>query len=481
MLNLEYKNWLIPYIEGTLDARRTAILESRLRIDDNLAAEIDSLRNVSAHLRTSAGVNRAFEAERSVWPRVEAVISERKGGVVCTPRFAMAGGLAVVAIVAVTWIGVGHSGLTPAHQTVAKISPSPVTNPVPESHGNTVPTPAAPPVNRTPVLTPAINPPVVAKNVPPGNPPVFARHDDAPKLAFDTTSTHHHPRVEFVNDPAGNDLHSPFTQNSDNVVAPPTRVSDAGMPPAPPDQSRPTTRTTVASGYHVDSNDALTTWTPVLNGAVMNATPRPGDALLGINIPRGTGGRGNKAVSVGGGFTNPSVSPAINFSSHAEDSLSTLRDLSVDLIKNAQPSTVHEALNSWRDTMMVDLNTSVDQNSTTSYQADETLGLLRGTGHITDFYALMRDECQSRPQEVASWRILAHVNSALGSTAEAVEAWVQVTKSSAASAEDWYQLGLALEANGNPAGAVAMYNRVLELGEASRTADAQGRLAALRN
>jgi len=128
---------------------------------------------------------------------------------------------------------------------------------------------------------------------------------------------------------------------------------------------------------------------------------------------------------------------------------------------------------------MVDLNTTVDQNSTTSSQADETLGLLRGTGHLTDFYALMRDECQSRPQEVASWRVLAHVNSALGSTAEAVNAWVEVTKSSTASAEDWYQLGVALEANNNPAGAIAAYNQVIELGEASRTADAQSHLAAL--
>jgi len=474
MLNLDYKNWLVPYVEGTLDARRKAILESRLKTDNNLAAEVDSLRNVSQHLHASAGADQAYyderavfvTSQRSVWPRVEAVIAERKGGVVYSPRFALAGGLAVVAIVAVTWIG-GGLNQKPASNTVALSSSKGSTN-TPAPHGNVTTPPVAPPVHRSPALT--------ANNTQPSAPPVVARHDDSPQPAF-ATAVAHHPRVDIVSDPDGNDLHSPFAENSDNVMPSPSRATNAATPPAPPDQSKPAAPVTMATAYHVDSNDALTTWT-VTNGAMLNATTRPGDALLGINIPRVISGRGNKAVPVSGAFMSvPAVD--VNFSSHADDSLSRLRDISVDLITHVQPSTVHEALNSWRDTLMVDLNTTVDQNSTTSSQADETLGLLRGTGHLTDFYALMRDECQSRPQEVASWRVLAHVNSALGSTAEAVNAWVEVTKSSTASAEDWYQLGVALEANNNPAGAIAAYNQVIELGEASRTADAQSHLAAL--
>jgi tetratricopeptide (TPR) repeat protein len=182
---------------------------------------------------------------------------------------------------------------------------------------------------------------------------------------------------------------------------------------------------------------------------------------------------GNKAV-IGSTFAVPMHMDVVT---HVEDSLKILRNEAESI--TAKPGQLQDALNAWRDAVLVDLNATVEQNSTTSVQADETLKMLAKTGYLTDFLAMMRNECNSSPNELESWRILGHASLVEGDVAGAVDAWMHVTDSSDAVAEDWYQLGLAWEADQNKAGAVGAYAKVLDLNEPSRAADAQARMTAL--
>lgn len=71
-----YYSWLVPYTEGTLDARRQAQLEARLARDPALAAEAEALRRTAQRLRASAQEERdAAESgppSSEVWPGIEA-------------------------------------------------------------------------------------------------------------------------------------------------------------------------------------------------------------------------------------------------------------------------------------------------------------------------------------------------------------------------------------------------------------------------
>jgi hypothetical protein len=76
-----YRDWLVPYVEGTLDARRRAKLEARLAQDPILAAEAEAERRVAARLREtvpSLGSTAGEQGEQSLWPSIQARLEPRR-------------------------------------------------------------------------------------------------------------------------------------------------------------------------------------------------------------------------------------------------------------------------------------------------------------------------------------------------------------------------------------------------------------------
>lgn len=71
-----YYSWLVPYMEGTLDAHRRAKLEARLARDPALAAEAEAVRRTAQRLRAAAQSDRSVAESVSqasdLWPGIEA-------------------------------------------------------------------------------------------------------------------------------------------------------------------------------------------------------------------------------------------------------------------------------------------------------------------------------------------------------------------------------------------------------------------------
>lgn len=75
MGQIQYQEWLVPYLEGTLDSERRALLEARLATDSVLASEVEALRSTVGHLREIAARHRAANnlaapARPDLWPRL---------------------------------------------------------------------------------------------------------------------------------------------------------------------------------------------------------------------------------------------------------------------------------------------------------------------------------------------------------------------------------------------------------------------------
>lgn len=512
MLNLGYKNWLLPYVEGTLDPRHAAMLEARLKVDPSLAAEVESLRRVTSHLRASAVADKAASTERtvflaarpSVWPRVEAAIDVRRGGAVYTPRFALAGGLAVIAVAGLYWTGVGHK--SPAQNQVAV---NPVASP------SMTPVAAAPDVPSKPAVSvPTLNvEPRLAKSGGPylaenrdGNFPKARRPISPPRSRdFVMASNDSMPAEPRSMDPAGGSpspstppvlvIDKPLTEGTGGGTTLNTPMTTVDQP-SPPSTSAPVLVSRV--NYSVDENEIAPT-PRVGNGTFEDTTldSLDSDGLSSpfAASPAYSGGVAGSKALVLGLMTPPSST--LDFSANADVSLKALRlqasqatnaltveskpgQLDDALTVDSKPDQMHDALNTWRDAVEVDLNATVDQNSTTSAQADETLGMLNGDGYLPDFDAMMRDECNARPDEVASWRILGHIDTIQGNTADAVKDWTEVTSLNAATAEDWYQLGLVQQAAQDTVDAIASFQKVVDQDEPSRAADAAARIASLK-
>ena len=78
-----YRTWLIPYLEGTLDAERRRQFEARLAEDPELRAELASLRRTQPRLRQAALQLRQAEVAAAappapLWPRLRERLDTRQ-------------------------------------------------------------------------------------------------------------------------------------------------------------------------------------------------------------------------------------------------------------------------------------------------------------------------------------------------------------------------------------------------------------------
>lgn len=125
LLQHRYRSWIVPYVEGTLDARRRAKLEARLAHDPALAAEAEAERRVVARLREAAqgGGGAAGEAV-NLWPGIQSRLEPRRSSL---RPLILVGGLSAAAtslIWAAVWGPLGYSAPASHPALVANDVPS---------------------------------------------------------------------------------------------------------------------------------------------------------------------------------------------------------------------------------------------------------------------------------------------------------------------------------------------------------------------
>lgn len=489
MFNLDYKNWLIPYVDGVLDQQRTAILEDRLKKDASLALELETVRRITGQIRHSASGEflhgDIVDGRRSLWPRIEASMDLRRPTSVFMPRFAMAGGAAVLLVGAIYWTAFDYHAPGPNPvQTATATTPS-----------NS--TPASPPPSSTGFQFPVTvhHNPVVALT--PRASLAFSRGTHAPHpVAYDPL------RMVAKNDAVRDETNG---LSPSMVFLSPPSVPRADAPPPPPSNLTPPStannQTAMTNNNDTPSNDNDAPPKDVTETGFQTGVLREAD------IPNAGFGAGPFSFMVPSAAENnaPGISVVQTAPSGGDDvglrpAVPMIRPkVMVSSVPLSLPETVDverndaldqlnandkaDAIDDWRDALEVAVNSS-DQDVSTSELVDGTLTVCNENQCLDDLTAEMEDEAQQPNADVAVWRILGHIYMTEGRVDKAVMAWTHVTETGIAVGEDWYQLGRADELDGKVGDAIDAYNKVIDLDkndsdQASRTLDASNRLKVL--
>lgn len=126
LLRHRYRSWLVPYVDGTLDAQRQAKLEALLARDPVLAAEAEAQRRAVKRLHETALASKALtEApEARLWPAIEARLEPRRRS--AGPLILMGGLCAAAASLAwaAFWGPLSHRGGQAHPPAVVAVDPS---------------------------------------------------------------------------------------------------------------------------------------------------------------------------------------------------------------------------------------------------------------------------------------------------------------------------------------------------------------------
>ncbi|MGO8673531.1 MAG: hypothetical protein ACLQVD_19495 [Capsulimonadaceae bacterium] len=424
MFNQEYHNWLVPYAEGELDPRRRSLLEARLAIDAALADELARIKRIVGHLKTTVNVPAGEGVRRSVWPRVEARISEQRPAPVLWRRPAFAVGLASAAAAGLIVVS-----LASPHHPVIQIAAGKSTS-----------------TNAGPNVGPAMTPPVLAMS------PLPMRSTHGFYVATPIKQTLRLAADNSVPDAVVADV---------NGVEPATELAEtlrAGIraPSAPPSP-------------------------PIGVAAIVRPiTLMPESSRVNPVRPAAPSDSGDGSMPFIQ-WSSSHVAPVL-----AGSTIAPLQSNDLDNLRNAAQTAIAAgeatALEKWRDALEFSATQPV-QDAETSRQIDDTLVMVRNAGELPGLLQKMDHETQVNPDTVA-WRILAHIYLVSGNSVDAVRAWSHVAESADASIEDWYQLGQAEEANDRSDEAVEAYRHIVNDAELhntqpDRATDAEASLARL--
>jgi hypothetical protein len=125
MFDRRFDKLLIPYLEGSLDPHRRAMLEEAIANDSQLAEEVEEMRRLKYQLQKSAANFTSPESNRSAWPGVHARIRDVRQPVYNTTSFWGLGlAMGAAATLAIYFGGPYLSNVGSSHTEAASINAS---------------------------------------------------------------------------------------------------------------------------------------------------------------------------------------------------------------------------------------------------------------------------------------------------------------------------------------------------------------------
>jgi hypothetical protein len=475
MFRTNYRAWLIPYLEGTLDQQRKARLEQRLRIDPALADEAEMLRLVIGAVRSAAVSEPAPTPVWSIWPRVELAIRRypflRN---VLSPLPAVGAVSALLVALLVVTNPRPHAPDRAPGTTGLRIARSvpglPAVGPLaglalgPDAvRGRLLPGLGDPLLVRAdgPArMSPGLHAPVmlVAENRPVAASTLGALQEvlrtvllpaqtltSAPAAGMGANDRIADRRIVAVAPPARGGVHLPIVAAAGPPPPPPATIDVASVPGATPASDVDVNGALVGPSY---SDTAIGSFDPVV--------PAPEGDLSG-----------SKAVFGGRRTGDRMLVPAAAGSAVDIDRWST--EAAADWERGAASSTPTADVGEWEQSLMY-VEGHPEQFSPLQAEAAETavLGSARAAGGLMPLRAVLeydRENEQDPANLLRDWRLLGLLYRFAEENALAVDAWRHVTLADASTggrvAEDWYQLGLARAADGDVGGATSAYTQAL--------------------
>jgi hypothetical protein len=542
MLKLLNDIGLIEFVEGTLDRKRAAILEERLKTDTRLAAEVEELRQVAARLRESALSDATVKSRLhgnapTIWPRVEARIQPRQAAAFTLgPRFAMAGGAAAVIIAAACWLsfkpapqlehGANNSPMPSAPSTAAS-------NSAPDrSQAAFVPTPDSLPFREGPgvgkdsaISTPRMT--HIASAYTPSDANDNASSAGASITIPNVKSSLANPHLDgtgilsgryiaidrlpasALNAGLGSPPHTSAWRESARVVltaslparstvAWPDVIQDPGYGMTPLADLAHPAKADTSSGpteNHIGRIAVAVAPTGSVASYPVQVAAVPVQTVTGVvNVAPESVVYDPDDSGSGGPLTDeplvPTPGPHISFGANGQGDLDAQTQKAIPvpeipyLWTKALAAVGDQAVfDGWRDALEASANSMVTQDPASSDQIDQTLNVISNSWKLDTLSDKIYQECITDP-DIACWRIMGHVYELQNDPADAVYAWSKATQTGLAGSEDWYQLGRADEQTQDFAGARAAYGQVLASGRshpdlATVIEDAEQRLDAL--
>lgn len=491
-----YSHWLIPYLEGELDPKRMALLESRLARDADLADDLERLRSHLGLIRSAASTAPYRDPEFSILPKVQAELRARPGqnfwGVSLTLAASSVAAICIAVAVAhsvqapeqdtakPTLVASSHSpqletfGVPPAMAQIGNGVGSAIKNKFYNMDGLVN---AGDPrmtyrrvVSKTPVASPSASKSHTGKSHrnhgrvgAPNNDPF----DAGPRIyAYNTGESDSHAS-------AGNWSHMTAKRdrrhNSDDGVAGPAtydadrlreQVYDHNassawsgafdQPVATAGASGGSHTRTMNHGAEVRSNSPDGTF-PVVSHDYAGQPGNPTDSSGVVNVfPQ------HKLTKLNPGGAALGALPSDE---------QNINDWSAKALALANQGQAHQAMDTWRDALMLQLQSPNYNDEAGSEAAAAILSSIKATGNLSTFRTMVKQQVnrQYLPTigELPDWRILGQIDSMQGLYAEAQNAWQHVIDTGAANGEDWYQLAVVRQKLGNEAGARAAYQKAV--------------------
>ncbi|MEO7716746.1 MAG: hypothetical protein ABIY70_11120 [Capsulimonas sp.] len=488
MLKSRYYAWLIPYIEGTLDAGRRHLLEKRMAADPKLAAEMDTLRRVTSHLRRSASSEPPPTDMRPVWPRVQSRLQKRGPAPLVSSRLAWGGAVSVAVgfMVAANMRTEPLNYLPPVQNYSGDHAEMMAAAPISDRGfqlraRSTQPVTAAP---AAPTVNAFANPDRVVKIAIPAHPAMWlARnsiasgegggvqyaaaglvkmpHSGASFVMAKTTSSISSPALPAaapsvvfaakVAPALGQSVHgnASVSDAADSVSMNASRMADHS------DSLSPSGTSALDAMAHRPVSDMDTARLPgsyQVASASSNVLGMLGASRFFATLPAGA-----KAAH------RPSdiVSAVRPRSLTAAQSVDVLRAEAYGQQSRGQFSS---ALDTWRDAVFVSIAAPTYSDEASVKQVNETLAAVRDAGQLENLRERLERQQEFAPDDIVNTRALGYIYTLTGDVELARAVWRQVTQSGFETGEDWYQLAGAELIDGDTTSARVAYEFAVRSG-----------------
>lgn len=484
MLNTRYEILLIPYLEGTLDPQRRAMLEEQIAHDNDLALEIESLRRLKYRLQLSAsGISAARTGRTSRWPAIKARMDQRQVRTVRPPIWWGVGMTAGAALSLAACLAIsGPFSITGTHSPGARLGST--------SSGQGMNNYSAPKDAMVPFRGDSTG---MAAGLTELSQTRLAPFNNQTSTGASAAAIGAVPA--FLPLPTGHvalrgmdrvSYNSPLRGDSTRPLASPDAYS---TPFVPYSRTQDIERTYNPMAVVVPSSSAAPPTTVSANGAV---TPSDNDDSSAMERdatrPLGVGGILNLPVvsqqSTAASSATPSQSGSLRLSALTETVgkptpsgvsaassplFDQLRSVSDQASSDAANGATSKALARWQSVLQATTSSSIYGDDSAELVAMQCLEAIQAAGLLDPMRQELEIWQQQDPRNIGVCRMLAAVYGMLGESSSALEQRRKAAFLSAATGEDWFQVGLEEEQAGNTVAANTDYSKALQSGTLSNT------------